>query len=127
MDDHPSVRDGIKLRIDLHWDLEVCGEADSEDTAYEMVTQQSPDLVLIDISLKNGNGIELIKRIRSHNSAIKMLVISGFQESLYAERACRAGARGFLNKQESSGKLMEAIRTELSGELFLSTVTIRRL
>lgn len=127
VDDHPSVRDGLSLRIDLHSDLEVCGEADSEDAAYEMVKQLSPDLVLIDISLKNGNGIELIKRIRSHNPTIKMLVVSGFQESLYAERACRAGAKGFLNKQESSAKLMEAIRTVLSGELFLSPAMTRRL
>lgn len=127
VDDHPSVRDGLTLRIDLHSDLEVCGEADSEDGAYEMVKQLSPDLVLIDISLRDGNGIELIKRIRSYSSAIKMLVVSGFQESLYAERACRAGAKGFLSKQESSAKLIEAIRTVLSGELFLSTAMTQRL
>ncbi len=127
VDDHPSVRDGLSLRIALHSNLEVCGEADSEDEAYELVKQFAPDLVLIDISLKNGNGIELIKRIRSYNPAIKMLVISGFQESLYAERACRAGAMGFLNKQESSVKLIEAIRTVLAGERFLSTAITRRL
>ncbi|MDX1927118.1 MAG: response regulator transcription factor [Pirellulaceae bacterium] len=127
VDDHPSVRDGLSLRIGLHADLEVCGEADSEDAAYELVKQLSPDLVLIDISLKDGSGLELIKRIRSHNSAIKMLVVSGFQESLYAERACRAGAMGFLNKQESSAKLMEAIRTVLAGERFLSPAMTRRL
>jgi DNA-binding NarL/FixJ family response regulator len=127
VDDHPSVRDGLALRIGLHADLEVCGEADSEDAAYELVKQRSPDLVLIDISLKDGSGLELIKRIRSHNSTIKMLVVSGFQESLYAERACRAGAMGFLNKQESSAKLMEAIRTVLAGERFLSLAMTRRL
>ncbi len=127
VDDHPSVRDGLSLRIALHSDLEVCGEADSEDEAFALVQHSAPDLVLVDISLKSGNGIELIKRIRSHNSAIKMLVVTGFQESLYAERACRAGAMGFLNKQESSIKLMEAIRSVLAGQRFLSSAMTQRL
>lgn len=127
VDDHPSVRDGLLLRIALHSDLEVCGEADSEDEAFKLVKQSVPDLVLIDISLKSGNGIDLIKRIRSHSPAIKMLVVTGFQESLYAERACKAGALGFLNKQESSVKLIEAIRTVLAGERFLSPAITRRL
>jgi DNA-binding NarL/FixJ family response regulator len=127
VDDHPSVRDGLSLRITLHADLEVCGEADSEDEAFTLVKQSTPDLVLVDISLKNGNGIELLKRIRSHDPAIKMLVVSGFQDSLYAERACRAGAMGYLNKQESSEKLIEAIRTVLAGERFLSPAISRRL
>ncbi len=127
VDDHPSVRDGLSLRIALHSDLEVCGEADSEDEAYDLVKQSEPDLVLIDISLKSGNGIDLIKRVHSYNPDIKMLVVSGFQESLYAERACRAGALGFLNKQESSARLIEAIRTVLAGERFLSPALSRRL
>lgn len=127
VDDHPSVRDGLTLRIDLHPDLEVCGEADSEDAGFELIKQLSPDLALIDISLKKGSGIELIKRLRAHNSATKMLVFSGLQESLYAERACRAGAKGFLNKQESSVKLMEAIWKVLSGELFLSPAMTQRV
>jgi DNA-binding NarL/FixJ family response regulator len=127
VDDHPSVRDGLSLRIALHSDLVVCGEADSEDEAFKLVKQSAPDLVLIDITLKSGNGIELLKRIRSYNPAIKMLVVTGFQESLYAERACRAGALGFLNKQESSVKLIEAIRTVLAGERFLSPAITSRL
>lgn len=127
VDDHPSVRDGLSLRITLHADLEVCGEADSEDEAFTLVKQSAPDLVLVDISLKNGNGIELLKRIRSHDPAVKMLVVSGFQDSLYAERACRAGAMGYLNKQESNEKLIEAIRTVLAGERFLNPEISRRL
>jgi DNA-binding NarL/FixJ family response regulator len=127
VDDHPSVRDGLSLRITLHADLEVCGEADSEDEAFTLVKQSSPDLVLVDISLKNGNGLELLKRIRSHDPAIKMLVVSGFQDSLYAERACRAGAMGYLNKQESNEKLIESIRTVLAGERFLNPTISRRL
>ena len=127
VDDHPSVREGLALRISLHSDLEVCGEADSEDQALELVKLTGPDLVLVDISLKSGHGIELLKRIRSLDPAIKMLVISGFQESLYAERAFRAGALGYLNKQESNEKMIEAIRTVLAGKRFLSPEISRRL
>jgi DNA-binding NarL/FixJ family response regulator len=127
VDDHPSVREGLALRISLHADLEVCGEADNEEQAITLVKQLKPDLVLVDISLKSGHGLELIKRIRSMDPTVKMLVISGFQESLYAERSCRAGAMGYLNKQESSEKMIEAIRTVLSGERFLSPEISRRL
>lgn len=127
VDDHPSVREGLALRISLHADLEVCGEADSEEQAITLVKQLKPELVLVDISLKSGHGLELIKRIRSMDPTVKMLVISGFQESLYAERACRAGAMGYLNKQESSERMIEAIRTVLGGERFLSPEISRRL
>ena len=127
VDDHPSVREGLALRISLHADLEVCGEADSEEQAITLVKQLKPELVLVDISLKSGHGLELIKRIRSMDPGVKMLVISGFQESLYAERACRAGAMGYLNKQESSERMIEAIRTVLGGERFLSPEISRRL
>lgn len=127
VDDHPSVREGLALRISIHSDLEVCGEAESEEQAIELVRQTKPDLVLVDISLKSGHGLQLIKRIRSMDRTVKVLVISGFQESLYAERACRAGALGYLNKQESSEKMIEAIRTVLAGERFLSPEISRRL
>jgi DNA-binding NarL/FixJ family response regulator len=127
VDDHPSVREGLALRISLHSDLEVCGEAETEDQALALVKETAPDLVLVDISLKSGHGIELIKRIRSLDRAIKMLVISGFQESLYAERAFRAGALGYLNKQESNEKMIEAIRVVLAGERFISPELSRRL
>ena len=127
VDDHPLVREGLAMRISLHPDLRVCGEAESEDEALALVKEVGPDLVLIDISLKSGHGLDLIKRIRSLDLAIKMLVVSGFQESLYAERAFRAGALGYLNKQQSNEKLIEAIRTVLAGKRFLSPEISRRL
>lgn len=127
VDDHSSVRDGLALRIGLQADLAVCGEAAAEDEAFQLVKQHSPDLVLVDISLKSGNGIDLVKRIRAFNPSIKILVVSGYQEALYAERACRAGSMGYLNKQESSVKLIEAIRTVLAGDRFLSPELTRRL
>ena len=127
VDDHPLVREGLAMRISLHPDLSVCGEADSEDDALALAMKLRPDLMLIDISLKKGHGLNLIKRVRSLDPDIRMLVISGFQESLYAERAFRAGAMGYLNKQESNAKMMEAIRTVLAGKRFLSPEISRRL
>jgi DNA-binding NarL/FixJ family response regulator len=127
VDDHPLVREGLATRIALQSDLEVCGEAESEDEALALVSQTNPDLMLVDISLKNGHGIELIKQVKSRHASVKMLVVSGFQESLYAERSLRAGALGYLNKQESNEKLIEAIRTVLRGERFVGPEISRRL
>lgn len=127
VDDHPMMRDGLTIRISSQADMVVCGEAATEDEAVDLARQLCPDLVLIDISLKSGNGIELVKRIRLLNPTTKMLVVSTFQESLYAERALRAGALGYLNKQESNEKLIEAIRTVLQGDRYVSAETTQRL
>ena len=127
VDDHSMVREGLRLRISAFPDLEVCGEAVSEDEAMLLVKQTNPHLVIVDISLKGGHGIELIKRIKSSFPSIKMLVSSGFQESLYAERALRAGALGYLNKQDSGEKVIEAIRTVLRGERYVSPEITQRL
>jgi DNA-binding NarL/FixJ family response regulator len=115
------------MRINSQEDMLVCGEAACENEAVELVIQTCPDLVLVDISLQSGNGIELVKRIRLLNAETKILVVSTFQESLYAERALRAGALGYLNKQESNDKLLEAIRTVLKGERFVSPEIAQRL
>ena len=127
VDDHPMMRDGLTMRILSQSDLDVCGQAATQDEALELVKDSNPDLVLIDISLKSGNGIELVKRIRLFNATTKMLIVSAFQESLYAECALRAGALGYLNKQETNEKLIEAIRTVLRGETFVSPDTTQRL
>jgi DNA-binding NarL/FixJ family response regulator len=127
VDDHSMVREGLRLRISAFPDLEVCGEATSEDEAMELVGKTKPDLVIVDISLKSGHGIELIKRIKVSDPKIRMLVSSGFQESLYAERALRAGALGYLNKQDSGEKVIDAIRTVLAGERYVSDAITQRL
>jgi len=127
VDDHPMMRDGLTMRISSQADMEVCGEAATEDEAVELVKQLSPDLVIVDISLQSGDGIELIKRIKALNPTVKMLVVSAFQESLYAERAMRIGALGYLNKQESNEKLIHAIRTVLKGERYASVELTQRL
>ena len=127
VDDHPMVREGLRLRISAFPDLEVCGEATSEEEAMSLIKETNPHLIIVDISLKSGHGIELIKRVKSSHPSIKMLVSSGFQESLYAERALRAGALSYLNKQDSGEKVIEAIRTVLRGERYVSPETTQRL
>jgi len=92
-----------------------------------LVKQPEPDLILVDIFLANGNGLELIKQVKSLFPSMKMLVISAFKDSLYAERALRAGALGYLNKQQSSEKVIEVNRTVLQGEIFVDPETGRRL
>ncbi|HTN76890.1 MAG TPA: response regulator transcription factor [Pirellulaceae bacterium] len=127
VDDHPLVRQGLSMRIEMEPDWEVCGEAAGVDDALSLAAQTNPDLMLIDISLKGGHGIDLVKQVKSRHPVIKMLVISGFQESLYAERALRAGALGYINKQDSNEKLISAIQTVLAGQRFVSPETQQRL
>ena len=127
VDDHPMVRDGISMRIRTQRDLVVCGEAASEEEAFVKVKETTPDLMIVDISLRVGNGIAVVKQVKVDYPSVKILVVSGFQESLYGERALRAGAMGYLNKQESNEKLLEAIRTVLAGNYFASHETLQRL
>lgn len=127
VDDHPMMRDGLSMRITAQPGWEICGMAATEDEGFALIMEQCPDLVLVDISLGSGNGIDLIKRVRSKNPTVKFLAISAYKESLYAERALRAGALGYLNKQETNERLTEAIRTVLSGERFLSKSLRARL
>ena len=127
VDDHPMMREGLTIQISAQPDMEVSGEADDLTTALEQVKTTSPDLAIIDISLKNSHGIELIKDIKGRYPNVKMLVLSAYQESLYAERALRAGAMGFLNKQETREKIFDAIRTVLAGDRYLSAEMTQRL
>lgn len=127
VDDHPLVREGLATRISLHDDLEICGEAESENDALSLVRATNPDLVLVDLALKGGHGLELIKQIKSRHPNVKMLVVSGFMESLYAERALRAGASGYLNKQESNDRVIDAIRAVLRGEQYIGHEITQRL
>jgi DNA-binding NarL/FixJ family response regulator len=127
VDDHPLVREGLALRLSTQRDLQVCGEAETEEEALALVQATCPDLIIVDISLKSGHGIELVKQVKARFPAVKMLVLSGYQESLYAERALRAGALGYLNKQESNDKLLEAIRTVLAGQRYVGAAITQRL
>ncbi len=127
VDDHPLVREGLSARIAAQPDMEVCGEADDIESALELVVTKRPSLVIVDIALREGHGIDLIKRIVAAGVQTRMLVVSAYDESLFAERALRAGALGYINKQELQGKVVEALRTVLRGERYLSTALAQRL
>jgi DNA-binding NarL/FixJ family response regulator len=127
VDDHPLVRSGLKLLIDCEPDLAVCGEAASASEALRLLDNQKPDLLIVDLSLKDSSGLELIKRIKSRNSDVKMLVSSMFEEDLYAERVLSAGALGYVHKQEGMERVIEAIRCVLSGRVWLSTAMSDRM
>jgi DNA-binding NarL/FixJ family response regulator len=127
VDDHPLVREGLAARIAAQPDMEVCGEADGIESALELILARRPALVIVDIALRDGHGIDLIKRIVAAGVNTRMLVVSAYDESLFAERALRAGALGYINKQELQGKVVEALRTVLRGERYLSSAMAQRL
>ena len=120
VDDHPMMRDGLATRISNEADLAVCGEADDVHEALRLVAELSPDLVMIDISLKTGHGIDLVKQIRARHPKMKMLVNSMYDERVYAERSLQAGALGYLNKETARENVIDAIRTVLAGRTYLS-------
>lgn len=127
VDDHPAVREALGIRIGRQPDLEVCGEAAETSEALRLVAETEPDVAVIDISLKTGNGIDLIKRIKDRNQQVRMLVWSMHSESLYAERALHAGALGYINKDQATDRIVEAIRRVLSGKVWLSDTMAERL
>ncbi len=127
VDDHPAVREGLALRISRQADLEVCGEAADVADAVRLVSSTHPDVAVIDISLKTGDGIDLIKRIKARDASVRMLVWSMHSEALYAERALRAGAMGYINKEHATDRIIEAIRRVLDGRVYLSEHIADRL
>jgi len=120
VDDHPMMREGLAQLISREKDLTVCGEADTAHEALTKTGQLKPDLVIVDITLPGRSGLELIKDIQATHSGTLLLVVSMHEESLYAERVLRAGARGYVMKQEGGKKLLEAIRQVLSGQIYVS-------
>ncbi len=120
VDDHPLVRSGITSLIQIENDLEVCGEAEDQTTAMEKIAELQPDLVLVDISLKNSNGLNLLKAISQNHPKVMTLAVSMHDEYTYAVRCLKAGARGYIMKQEGTEKILEAIRCVLGGKTYLS-------
>jgi DNA-binding NarL/FixJ family response regulator len=120
VDDHPLVREWLANLINQQEDLGVCGEASEGSAALELVGTAKPDIVIVDISLEGGSGIELIKNIKALHAGVLMLVLSMHDETLYAERALRAGARGYIMKREATKKILQGIRSVLAGKLFIS-------
>ncbi|MBW8780415.1 MAG: response regulator transcription factor [Verrucomicrobia bacterium] len=120
VDDHPVTRQGVAVLINQTPDLMICGEADSAPAAIQLIPKAAPDLAIIDITLKTTSGIELLKNIKAILPDLLVLIMSMHDESLYAERALRAGAKGYVMKQAASENILVAIRRILSGELYLS-------
>ncbi len=120
VDDHPMLREGLVSIIERTADYKVCGSAETAGAAMERIPELSPDLVMLDISLPDKNGLELTKDLLAQHPDLKILVFSMHDELLYAERVMRAGACGYLMKGASSSRLAEAIACVLSGEPYLS-------
>jgi DNA-binding NarL/FixJ family response regulator len=131
VDDHPLVREGLTNLINEQDDLAVCGEAEDSTGAMAGVAETRPDVALIDISLKNESGLELVKNLESEFPLVALIVLSMHDEALYAERALRAGARGYVMKRETTKSMLTAIRRVLDGDVYVSdrvvNVMARRL
>ncbi len=120
VDDHPVVRQGLRAILSQEPDLEVCGEAESASDALRAIEQCRPDVAIVDLSLKESSGLELIKDIRVRHARLLVLVLSMRDEAFYAERVLRAGARGYVVKEEGGQVVVEAIRKILKGQIYLS-------
>jgi DNA-binding NarL/FixJ family response regulator len=120
VDDHAMVREGLALAIGSEADLAVCGEAESAAQALAVIAEKQPDLVIADLCLNNSDGLDLIKDIRLRWSWMRVLVVSMHEEALFAERALRSGASGYVTKREAAQTLLRAIRRVLTGEIHLS-------
>jgi len=127
VDDHPAVREALTIRLSREPDLEVCGEAADVTEALQVFDATNPDVAVIDISLKGGDGIDLIKRIKARNDSVRLLVWSMYSESLGAERALRAGALGYINKEQATDQIIVAIRRVLDGKVYLSDTMAEKL
>jgi DNA-binding NarL/FixJ family response regulator len=127
VDDHPLVREHLTALLQREADLEVCGEAGDAPTALALISRQSPDLVILDISLKQSNGLELIKDLKQMWPELPVLVLSMHDEMLYAERSLRAGALGYITKEEATVSVLSAVRKVLGGQVYLSERMAERM
>ena len=120
VDDHPLVREGLTNLINQQDDLAVCGEAEDSSGAVTGIAENEPDVALIDISLKNESGLELVKNLEARFPLVALIVLSMHDEALYAERALRAGAKGYVMKRETTKNVLAAIRRVLGGDVYVS-------
>jgi DNA-binding NarL/FixJ family response regulator len=120
VDDHPLLRQGLALLINQQHDMHVCGEAEEAQAALRFIAQRRPDIMILDISLNGPDGIELLKTIRASDPTLPVLILSMHDEAVYAERALRARANGYIMKQEATEKVLVAVRRILNGEVYLS-------
>lgn len=120
-------RERLVHLIETEPDMEVCGEADSVPDGVALIREKKPHVVILDITLKNSNGLELLKDLRASEIEVPVLVLSMHEETLYAERALRAGARGYITKSEASSRVLAALREVLRGEVYLDAMTTARI
>jgi DNA-binding NarL/FixJ family response regulator len=120
VDDHAVLREGLAMVINQQADLAVCGEAEDAAHALEVLGAEEPDVVIVDLSLMGGSGLDLIRDIKTQHRDLPMLVLSLHDENLYAERALRAGASGYIMKRASTAEVLTALRKVLDGEIYLS-------
>jgi DNA-binding NarL/FixJ family response regulator len=127
VDDHPLLRQGLALLINQQQDMHVCGEAEEAHAALQSIAQKDPDIIILDISLKGPDGLELLKSIRAVYPDLPVLILSMHDEAIYAERALRARANGYIMKQEATDKVLVALRRILNGEVYLSDEMSRKM
>ncbi len=120
VDDHPMMRAGLIQLIGMQHDLICCGEADTVADAQVAVAKYKPDLVILDLRLKSGDGLELIKSLKAQYADLRILILSQYEAPMYIERALRAGAQGYVVKEQAAGEVLNAIRTVLAGEVYLA-------
>jgi DNA-binding NarL/FixJ family response regulator len=127
VEDHPMFRERMALLINKDLGMTVCGEADNIVAAMGIIRESQPDIAIVDISLRGSSGLELIKDIRAQGLSLPVLVLSMHAEELYAERALRAGAKGYIMKSEASSEVLEAIRTVQRGEVYVSRPMVGKI
>ena len=127
VDDHPIVRQGLRRMFEAEADLAVCGEAESEPVAREAIRARKPDIVVVDLSLERGDGIELVRQMHAEIPELRMLVLSMHDETIYAERLLAAGAMCYIMKQAASDQLLIAVRRVLDGRTYVSETVQRSL
>jgi DNA-binding NarL/FixJ family response regulator len=127
VDDHPMVREWLAQMIDRETDLAVCGEAGDAAEALKKIESLKPDMAIVDLTMKDSHGTELLREIASRFRSLPVLVLSMHDESLYAERAIRAGAKGYIAKQEAGDKIRAAIHCVLSGQIYLSEAVASKI
>lgn len=127
VDDHPIVRHGLRRMIEAAPDLAVCGEAETEADAKRAIRDLVPDVVIVDLTLGHGDGLELVRDVKAHHPRLPMLVLSMHEETIYAERLLAAGAMGYIMKQAASDQLLVALRRVLGGQIYLSEALEERL
>jgi DNA-binding NarL/FixJ family response regulator len=120
VDDHPAIREAIRDTIESTIDMEICGETSSSDEAFRDIEELQPDVAVVDISLNDAHGLDLVQNVRSQYPEVRTVVFSMYDENVYAERAIRAGAAGYLMKSEPTKNIVEAVRCANDGEVYLS-------